>query len=1091
MVCNANLGKYRWFTTANEVGNLNHVGNFNFVGGGLAGSGLTAGTLVKRFFPGEISRALWEYPNAELNQKLLDASHPFIELDWIADIEISPTVTFRVSDKNLYVEDINGVGRFYEGRVAKAPNINITLGEWLAPNFEIGDFKLEINNRDGAFNDYLPNGVSYLQWIGTKVSIKVGFGETLSNYHEVFRGFVAQKQGITTTNETIILKCYDRSSEDEIPIPATTFDRTNYPEVDKDKIGKAVPIVYGDWTVEVGDYGEIPGFCSNALQAEAATYVWNISENALESIGDVYLHRGDNVADKDGPIKLINAAITKIPEEGRIEIPSTIVTLSKAYLLLDRARAGLGSGLNTIVADSSSVDYVKIGVQIGDAIIRDNDPNSYIIDSVSSGILTTTTGTFAQQDNYRIITDKYMFKAGDKISVFCKGKKVNTLSTTRLTDAGLTGINPRSLSIGLDNTYWTIDNDAQKVYNISFNNRVMKTILFSEIDPSITFISSLAIQVDRSLWLLEKNQSKIYRYLPDDNALGLSFTTLETEIALVLPNANAITIDEGNTLTIYDADLGNFYRIAPYSPTLALLATFNKSVFAATATDINDIDFDVNLNHLLVIDRTLNKFFRVSPSTGALVSGSDFVLTTVSSDLTYPIGVGYYIDGTLFFLNKANLSVYNYNEFADASSNIGFICRDILQAYAGKTAYDFDLLWNETSRASLSNYKARVYIGEKVNAINKVFQLLSSFNANAYIRFQKYALFQIEFANFKTDGDLIREGDIKVKTFNPSKEYNQYFNIAAATYKDYPFSGTTTESDVYASPTGITMAGREITKKLNMSPLYLRADLDKLVPLFIRLAAAEPEFVNLSVGFRFLFVQPNTFFNINFVDYEYQKKSGRRYAMIPSFVRSINMSLDTMEVKLKMWSLGTTQFGAYLPEGVTGGGQNDEIILTNLGTAGYVSPVGQITGSTINSVDVAIVGGQNAQNRTDTIAGNAWKPLFKVDIVDAATQIVLETRVILSVVGNTIAFTEDLITTIVPATLNSAGFMTAGHYLKFTNYNSADQLQKVKFASFSKPLDGYPTTTTKETEELRAGKHKFDDGRISYVLHPYNYIPQI
>ncbi len=1091
MSCGGNLGKFRWFYSGNQVGCFNHMGCFNFVAGGPIGSGISAGTLYKKFFPGEISRALWEYPTAQLNQKLLDASHPFIDLEWIADIEISPTVIFRVSDKNLYVQDKGGLGRFYEARVQKAPNINITLGEWLAPNFEIGDLKIEINNRDGFFNDYLPHGINYLQWIGAKISIKVGFGELLSNYHEIFRGFVSQKQGITSTNETIVLKCYDRASQDEISIPATSFDRTNYPETDKENIGKPVPIVYGDWTEEVGEYGEIPAFCSNAQDESADSYIWNISENALESIGNVYLHRGDNVADKDGPILLLDSAIFKYPEDGKIEVPSTIPTLSKGYLLLDRVRAGLGSGANTLVSDSSQTDYVKIGVQINDIIIRDNDPLQYIITSVSSGILTTSAGTFAQNDNYRILTDKYKFKAGDKISILCKGKNVSLLSVNRIADSGLIGINPRSLSVALDNTYWTIDNDAQKIYNISFENILIKTINFSDVDPSITFISSLVFQNDRSLWLLERNQSKIYRYLPDENILGLNFTTVQTEIAALLPNAAAITIDEGNILTIYDNDLGQFYRIAPYSPTKAIVAQFHRSVFAVTALDIYDLAFDVNLVHLLVIDRSTNKFFRVDPSNGSLIASSDFNLTIVSSAITFPVGVGYYIDGTIFFLNKADISIYNYNEFPESSTNIGFICRDILQSYAGKTSFDFDLLWNETSRNDLSEYKARVYINEKVNAINQVFKLLSSFNANAYIRFQKYALFQINFQNFRVDGDIIREGDIKLGTFNPSKEYNQYFNTSLAKYKELPFSETSIVSDVYASPSGIKLAGREISKTLDMSPVYLRSDLDKLVPLFLRLAAAEPEFVNLTVGFRFLFIQPSTFFNINFINIEDNKISGRRYEMIPSFVRSINVDLNTMEIKLKLWSLGTTQFGNFVPAGITGGGENDQIILTNLGTVGYVAPIGAITTSSLNSVDLELVGGINAQLRTDSIVGKAWKQGFKVDLIDGLTQEVVESKEILSVIGNTITFVNNLNNLILPTVRNSANYIIGGHYLRFSSYNLSDQTQTAQFAYFSKPIDGYPTTTSKEIEELRAGKHKFDDGRLSYVLHPFDYIPQV
>lgn len=1089
MSCGGNLGRYHWVYTGNEIGFLNFVGEYNFVAGGPSGSGISSGTIVRKFIPGEISRNIWEYPDSKLNQQLLNAAHPFIELQWIADIKISDVAVFRVSDRNIYVQDIDLIPRYYEARVGKAPNINVTLGEWLAPSFEIGDLKIEINNRDGFFNDYLPNGSKYLQWIGATVSIKVGFGEKYSNYYEVFKGKVAAKQGVTGTAETIILKVYDRSAEDEVPIPATSFDRTSYPYTDLENIGKVLPIIYGDWTEEVSDYGEIPAICSNATDDLADKYIFNISENSLTFIGSVFLHRGDNVPEKDGPIQLLDSVITKDIAGGKIEIPTDIPVLSKSYLLLDRARAGLGSGAQLLVADSSTTDFEQIGVQPGDAIIVDNNPNQFIIQSVSAGILTTTSGTFAQNDNYRIITDKYKFKKGDKVSLFCKGKDLHILNVTRISDSGIIGSNPRGLSIGLDNSYWTIDNDVQKIYNITFNNRVQKTINFSDIDPSITFISSIASQYDGTIWLLEKNQSKIYRYVVNENALGLSFTTLQTEIGALLINPAGLTIDEGNILTLVDNESGQFYRINPFSPSRELLATFNRSAFNINATDIVDLAFDVNIQNLIVLDRNTNSVYRVNPLTGILVIGSNFNVNTIADNFTYPNGIGYFIDGTLFILNKADLSIYNYNEFPDSSSNIGFICRDILQSYAGKTSFDFDLLWNETSRLSLSAYKARVYINEKVNAINYIYKLLSGFNANAYMRMGKYALFQVNFQNFKTNGDLIREGDIKKGSFNPSKEYNQYFNVGVADYKYYPFSDSSIESDIYASPSGIKMAGREIARKLSMPAIYKRSDLDKIVPLFIKLAAAEPEFVNLTVGFRFLFTQPNVFYNINFVEIEQGKISGRRFSMVPAFVRSYQLQLDSMEIKMKLWSLGTTQFGTYTPGGVTGGGENDQIILTNLGTQGYIAPVGKITSSTINSINIEDVSGINAQSREKAIVGLAWKNNFVVGIYDGATQQLLETKTILSVLNQTITFTEDLITTIVPTQYNSSGLIIGGHYLKYANYGDVDQLQKAYIAYFCKPIEGYPTTTTKEVDELRAGKHKFDDQRLSYLYHPKDYVP--
>lgn len=1092
MSCGGNLGKFRWFWTGNQVGDLNFVGDFNFVAGGPKGSGISAGTLVRRYFQKEISRNLWEYPNSKLSQELLDACFPFIELQWIADIKLSNVAHFKVSNRNIYVEDENGSPRFYEARVAKAPNISITLGEWLAPNFEIGDFKLDLNNRDGYFNDWLPQGEKYLQWIGAEVSVKVGFGEKLSNYYEVFRGFVSNKQGITGTHEQISIKCYDRTFEDEVVIPTTTFDKTNYPNVDTDNVGKVLPLVYGDWSSEVGDFGEIPAYCGNAYDPLTQVFNWIISENALQEIGDVYLHRGDSVVGKDGPIKLLDNAITKQPEFGRVLIPSIVTCLSRAFILLDRARGGAGSGVNTILSESPSLDFVKLGIRPGDVVLKDGDPTNYVISSVGAGAITTATGTFAQGDNYRVITDKYTFKKGDKISVFCKGKDIRSMSVTRISDAKLLQANPRSLSIGLDNSYWFVDNTLKKIYKVSFNNELKKTIDFADIDPTITLISSIAVAFDETLWLVDRNQSKIYRYIINDNTVGMSFTTLQIDgINALLKRIDGLCIDDSNVITIVDNHTGNFYRFSPFSAEMVVTQTWNRSIFNSLAIDIVDLAADVNLNQILVLDRATNKFYRLNETTGVLVVGSDFELTTVSKNFTFPNGLGYYLDGTIFLLNRNDNSITNWNEFQDCSNNIGFIARDLLQKYAGKTPFDFDLMWNETAREDLAQFKSRVYIKEKVSVISHVHKLMLSFNTSAFVRKQKYGLFHIAFQNFRTDGDIIREGDIKLASFNPSKEYNQYFNVASAKYKELPFSGSEAVSDIYASPAGVKLAGREIRKELDLSSVYRREDMDKLMPLFVRLAAAEPEFINMTVGFRFLFIQPNTFFNIRFFDYDIGKKSGRRYDNIPCFIRKIEMSLSNMEIKLKVWSLGTTQFGNFLPVGTIAGGEQDQIVLTNLGTPGWISPSGTIVSIAGKDVVLEDVEGINAQNREHFQTGLAWKPKYKLGIVNAATHEIEEVVEIESVLGNTITLVSAPTIAVTPSVKNPAGFYISGHFLKYAPYDQVVQEQNKEYGYFTKPYEGYPATTTAEIEDQRAGKHNFEDQRLPYLLHPKGYIPTI
>lgn len=1093
MACKSN-GQFRWFYTGNQVGCLNETGCFNFVAGGPPGSGISAGTLVRMFFQEGFNRALWQGLDAELSQKLLYACWPFIELQWIAEITISPDVTFRVSNRNIYVQDSDNTPRFYQARAERSPTLNITAGEWLSPNFEIGNLTLKLNNRDGFFNEYLPQGENYTQWIGGEVKILVGFGESRSNYFEVFTGIIPEKKGVETSLEEVFISAYQKQEDDRVEIPTLIFDNTNFPFVDTDKIGKPLPIIYGDWSTDLSsEFGDIPAFCSNANDDPIISYVWNISENDLREIGDVYLHRGNRTESGNGPIKLLDSAIVKQPERGRVLVPYGVPVLEEVFVLIDNGKPGTTGGIGEIIAESAEQDFIKLGIQVDDTIFVEGDTTPYQVTSVNAGILQTTIpNVMTESNNYKILTDKYVFKRGDKISVICKGKDIEVMSVTRLSDSGLLSINPLILSIGLENDFWVVDNDAQKIYNISFNNTIIKEFDFSDIDPGITEITGLDIQTDNTLWLFDRPLSTIYRFVLDTEALGTSFSTLQISgLEIELDKGGPLSIDDGNIITIHDQVSGNFYRINPFAGAQpGLVTTWNRDDFEPNALDCVDIAADVNENQIIIMDRNTQKVYRVDESDGTLISTVDLI-NDVAENFLQARGVGYYIDGTVFYLNKQDLSIYNYNEFDGANENPGFIARDILQSYAGKTTFDFDLKWNEQCRGTLADLKARVSINSETDTLTFISDFLKSFNTSFYLSFQKYSLFHITFDNFTTDGLSLKEGDIKLGSFNPKKEYSQYFNAAFSQYKKRPFDNESIQSDNYVSPTGVQLAGgKEIKKELDLSPVYRREDLDLLMPLFVRLAAAEPEFVDLTVGFRFLFAQLNTFYNINFKDlFNKTEKSGRRFDNIPSFVRKIELNLDTMEISLKLWSLGTTQFGNFVPVGVVGGGQNDQIILTNLGTAGYVSPVGKITGSTINSVTISDVGLDDAENRQENVVGKAWLSGYKVGLYSGSDHSLIEELEIDDISGQVITFKSNIVNSVLNTVENSAGFISDGHYLKYLDFDNVKQSQTTYFGYYGKPLEGYPLTTTEEIEEQRSGSHSFDNGRLPYVLHPIAYVP--
>jgi len=1087
------LDQFSGVYTGNQVGTFNHTGLLNFLGGGPDGSGISSGTTVIHVLKSFINRAVWERGEAVLNQTLLDQAFPFIDLRWIADIRINADTLFRISNRNIYVEDEDGLPRFYEARSRNSPKIKISVGEWLASTFEIGDLNLTLNNRDGFFNDFLPQGTQFQTWVGASVVVKVGFGEKLSDYFEVFRGSVAPKKGVQTSNTEIRLKCFDQFEADNVSIPTLTLDSRNFPNADPDKTGKSLSIVYGDWETDVSDFGNVEALCSNAVESGATQFIWNVAEHSLESISEVFLHRSNRTEERDGAVKFINGAITIEPGNGRVIIPKGGTTLEESVTVLERAKPGAGSGLNKILAESSGQNFINAGILVGDQVFKQGTTTPAIVTTVASGQLLLSGGvTFGTDDNYFILTNQYTFKEGDRVSVKCKGKGLAIMSTTRVRDI-VPDSNPLILSIGLHErgSFWIADNVAKDVKEITFNGEILRTIPYANIDGSIVNLTGMAAQVDNTLWIFENSQSKVYRFLLADQTVGLSFTTASVAGVGALAQGAALSIDDGNLLNLVDNATGTFYRIDVLGAAIpVLVSTFNRTAFEAGATDIVDTAHDVNLNQLVVMDRTLNKVFRVDEATGALISTIDLV-ATIAANFTNPAGVGYSVDGTLFFMNFVDFTIYNFNEDAGIDDNPGFIARDLLQTLAGKTTGDFDLLWNQVSRVDLSNFKGRLVINKKSTIIKEIHEFLIQFNTNFYIRFGRFSLFHINFTNFTTGGEPIREGDIKLESFQPKRESNQYFNSAVAENTKNHFTGKSVLSDNYISTSGVELAGQEIQRTLKLPGVYRRTDLDTLIPLFVRLAAADPEFVDMTVGFRFLFVQPSVFFNINFADFIKPEKTGKRFDNIPCFVRKITMDLNTMEFGLKVWSLGTTRFSGFEPAGVVAGGQGDPIVLTNLGTLGVIAPIGIITGGGGDTYSIEGSGPDVPEVRSSGIGGLAWKEGYKVAFVSGTTHEIIETREIIDVSGNAIQFDQAPGFGVANTVKNSAGFIVGGNYLKFASICDVAQDQSAFYTHFGKPSAGYPTLQTEEIEEQRAGLHNFDTGRLPYVLHPLGFIPPL
>jgi len=232
-----------------------------------------------------------------LDQDFLDASHDNLEnqLELIVEIE-SPIGTIYVSDRPKYVDDV-----YYDNRL-KFPTITRTVGEWLSTEIEFSVQKLELNNADGLYNEFLPGGINYDGFIGSAVAIRLGLRDVGSTFTTIFRGQISDVGGFARTQKSIVITARDNYEKLNVDFPSTVLTQGVFPDIADESSGLVAPIIYGDWTTDgnpQANNASIPAFVVNGQAAQGFPLInveTFISENDLDYFDNtsVYLKRGEN-----------------------------------------------------------------------------------------------------------------------------------------------------------------------------------------------------------------------------------------------------------------------------------------------------------------------------------------------------------------------------------------------------------------------------------------------------------------------------------------------------------------------------------------------------------------------------------------------------------------------------------------------------------------------------------------------------------------------------------------------------------------------------------------------------------------------------
>jgi len=240
-----------------------------------------------------------------LTQSLLDACQENESIDLRMIVQISAGgQTIYLSNRDIYVGEI-----FYR-TLTNLPTIRRTIGEWLSSEFEFSTLELTFNNADGQYNNLLPGGANYDGWAGNAVTVRIGLREVLASYQTIFEGTVIPEGGFSRSVSSITLRVRDLWARINRSMPTTVFTRAAYPQIDSSVEATSIPIIYGDWTVDLLDLADVPAFVVNGADimvdfdaTKSATFslgspdVWTVANHNLASNDAIYVQTTNALPD--------------------------------------------------------------------------------------------------------------------------------------------------------------------------------------------------------------------------------------------------------------------------------------------------------------------------------------------------------------------------------------------------------------------------------------------------------------------------------------------------------------------------------------------------------------------------------------------------------------------------------------------------------------------------------------------------------------------------------------------------------------------------------------------------------------------------
>lgn len=167
-------------------------------------------------------------------------------------------------------------------------------GSILDPRLELPRLTLDLDNgyqADGSrFQDYL----DLYTWANRPATLYIGQGTTAANFVAVFAGITQFPGGVEYDDETCTVRLADARGSDGRTLPAGSYTKTLYANMEDLYVNTPIPLVYGDWRTTAANGETVPCVQIDSTAGTGGTF--KIAAHALKEIEVVYLNGADITA---------------------------------------------------------------------------------------------------------------------------------------------------------------------------------------------------------------------------------------------------------------------------------------------------------------------------------------------------------------------------------------------------------------------------------------------------------------------------------------------------------------------------------------------------------------------------------------------------------------------------------------------------------------------------------------------------------------------------------------------------------------------------------------------------------------------------